>query len=109
MASSKLYCNKKLDQVEVSSFTSGKLFSFTAPHPDRKDLNQDSMGFIEYSKDVGLLILADGIGGHRGGDKASKVVIRSIISSLRNLKKSSLIQKAPLAMARRMKRLENLT
>ena len=108
MASSKFYCNKNLMKVETAPFVSGQLYSFTAPHPDRKDLNQDSIGYIEFSKDVGLLLLADGIGGHRGGDKASRLIVRSIISSLRNLKKSSLIQKAPMAMLKANEKVRKL-
>lgn len=42
--------------------------------------NEDSIGFISLPQEKGLLIVvADGMGGHKGGDIASSIVVKSVL------------------------------
>lgn len=47
----------------------------------KRNLNEDSIGFIEIN-DGYVFIVCDGMGGHEGGEIASKAAIRFIIESL---------------------------
>lgn len=50
-----------------------------------RDHNEDTIGFDE---NIALAVLADGMGGHRGGEMASAITVSSILESItENLKK----------------------
>jgi len=46
-----------------------------------RDHNEDSIG---ENRDLGLAVLADGMGGHRGGEVASAIAVSTILESLDN-------------------------
>ena len=46
-----------------------------------RDQNEDSIG---ENQDLGLAVLADGMGGHRGGEVASAIAVSTIMESLAN-------------------------
>ncbi len=46
-----------------------------------RDHNEDSIG---ENQDLGLVVLADGMGGHRGGEVASAIAVSTIMESLTN-------------------------
>jgi len=46
-----------------------------------RDQNEDSIG---ENQDLGLAVLADGMGGHRGGEVASAIAVSTILESLDN-------------------------
>lgn len=70
----------------ISGNILGGTFSyFSQKNPTLERDNQDSIGV--YSKeDQAVLIVADGIGGHRMGDEASKIAVTSIIDSCEKIK-----------------------
>jgi protein phosphatase len=46
-----------------------------------RDHNED---FITWEKDLGLLLLADGMGGHNAGEVASKMAVESIVQEIKD-------------------------
>lgn len=48
----------------------------------RRTQNEDH---IDFDEDLGIAVLADGMGGHRGGEIASSMAVESILEKLRNL------------------------
>ncbi len=58
-----------------------KLNSWSATDVGRKrDHNEDS--FIA-DEDLGLFMVADGMGGHQGGDRASKMAVEALTAAVR--------------------------
>lgn len=47
-----------------------------------RELNEDSYGFLEMNQSA-CWIVADGLGGHRGGETASKVAVEAALASFR--------------------------
>lgn len=46
----------------------------------RRESNQD---FVLFDEDLGLYLLADGMGGHRGGEVASRMAVETVHASIR--------------------------
>jgi serine/threonine protein phosphatase PrpC len=47
-----------------------------------RELNEDSYGFLEMNR-AACWVVADGLGGHRGGETASKVAVDAVLASFR--------------------------
>lgn len=46
-----------------------------------RDNNQDYCGFIELDSSTGCWVLADGLGGHQGGEVASKLLVDTLLTA----------------------------
>lgn len=56
-----------------------------------RQINQDRIGFAERGNSV-LLVLADGLGGHEGGELASELLVQAIIHAYQSIKQSMITQ-----------------
>ncbi|MEW4488289.1 PP2C family serine/threonine-protein phosphatase [Thalassoglobus sp. JC818] len=54
----------------------------TMKSPSRETENEDSLGVLSASADQGILVVADGLGGHRGGKNASRALVHSLRKGL---------------------------
>lgn len=77
-----LYIEKKLEDVEVHPFCGGTAVVFTTGSPAKESANEDSAGLIPYDAESGILVVADGAGGSRGGAQASATTIYELVASL---------------------------
>ena len=78
-------CNQNMDTPISGNILGGTFSYFSQKNPNLERDNQDSIGL--YSRDdQAILIVADGIGGHRMGDEASKIATTSIIDSCEKVK-----------------------
>lgn len=86
---SEQFSNTKHDQVQRVELGKFSLSYFTTPHADT---NEDSIGYF-HDPETGttILLLADGMGGHSEGDKASKTVIQGLLSELKKAKEGGFI------------------
>ena len=79
---SKLFVDEDMSEAEFYSLSSGVAGVFVARSPGRTTPNEDAAALIQYGKDCTMLIVADGAGGARGGDKASALAVKKMLSSL---------------------------
>lgn len=86
-----------LPKVQLSDIGSGQAASFSMKSPVRESGNQDSLGAFSISADRGLLIVADGVGGHRGGRRASQSLVRAIEKTADGLTKA--IDRPPMLIS----------
>jgi serine/threonine protein phosphatase PrpC len=61
-----------IDELEVALYT-------TPGSRKGKTKNEDSCGYIYQGKDQAVLIVSDGMGGHKMGDKASRIAINTLV------------------------------
>ncbi len=64
-----------------------------------REMNQDAIGYSERGNSV-LLVLADGLGGHEGGELASELLVQAVIHAYQSVKQAMITQpSAFLALA----------
>ena len=66
-------------EVELAKFCSGTSASCSHKCPDKVSPNEDAAAWIELSDNHGVMVVADGMGGHCAGDRAARTAIESII------------------------------
>lgn len=59
-------------------FGGGLAAAFTRRCPGKQSPNEDSAAVIPFTEDSGLLVVADGVGGNRAGDRASAMVVATL-------------------------------
>jgi serine/threonine protein phosphatase PrpC len=75
----RLYINEDLCTGEVISLGSGTAAVYTAKAPDgRHEKNEDSAAVIPAGLRAGVLAVADGVGGSRGGGQASSLAVTTL-------------------------------
>lgn len=68
-----------MDRAEIHPVASGIAGVFTARAPDLVDEpNEDSLGIFSIDEQSGVLALADGLGGRRGGSMASGLAVKKL-------------------------------
>jgi len=80
------HCNKSLEKYELYSILDGTVAIYAMKRPGSDRDNQDSCAIIPLSNNKAILALADGVGGARGGDVASRLAIETLIEGTRNYK-----------------------
>jgi len=78
------FFNTNHDKVQTIELGKNRLGYFTTPY---HEVNQDSIGYFHDPDSMTtIMLLADGMGGHSEGEKASKAVIQGIINELKKAK-----------------------
>ena len=100
--------NQSMSEVKDSSFLDGSVAYIAIKCPGLERDNQDSLGAFSQDKNIGICLLADGIGGHRAGDQASKIAISSIIEQFKKSKSNSSREKVFEGLEHANKNIRNL-
>ncbi|MCB0353407.1 MAG: protein phosphatase 2C domain-containing protein [Bdellovibrionales bacterium] len=76
--------NGRIDQPQSFSLSNGNAAYFIAPSSERskENLNQDSLLILDMREEGIVLCVADGLGGARGGDQASRIALESLQESV---------------------------
>jgi serine/threonine protein phosphatase PrpC len=77
-----LFVNEDLVVPRAFSVGAGTAVVYSIKCPDERPKNEDCAAVFPISADAGVLAVADGAGGLRGGDQASSVAIELMQSSL---------------------------
>ncbi len=72
-----------MESVESCTLNVGESVHYAIASPDKTTGNEDSMGILQIEHNVAALVVADGLGGYRAGDKASFTAIKTLFKSLR--------------------------
>lgn len=79
MTAKHIFCHEQMAHAEYHEFLGGEAVIYSTPSPDKsKDNNQDSCALVSFNEKSGLLVVADGVGGHRGGQNASAHAIEQM-------------------------------
>lgn len=72
-----------MDTLATYTFSGGTACAFSSKSPDKMTLNEDSYALIPCGDLSGVLVVADGLGGLRSGDVASRAVVTSLARAIK--------------------------
>jgi serine/threonine protein phosphatase PrpC len=71
-----------MDEVATFDFAGGTAVVYTTPSPGKQTPNEDVAALLPMSATAGVLAVADGLGGHVGGERASRMTVETIQSAM---------------------------
>ena len=71
-----------MDEVEIHTVAGGQAAVFSARCPERESANEDAAAILSFGAEACVLMVADGMGGERAGDRASALAVRSMQQAL---------------------------
>lgn len=80
----RLYTGQNMTEPVLTSFGAGEAAVFTAKSPDKPTSNEDAAALIPFDDSSGVLVVADGVGGTRAGEAASRCTVEALRAALRN-------------------------
>ncbi|QDU39180.1 Putative protein phosphatase 2C-type [Maioricimonas rarisocia] len=84
----RIYRETGIDSVTTRPFAGGIVTVVSTACPGKTTPNEDSAGLVDCGTRAGVLLVADGVGGHRGGEFASENVVRIVAEHLDELRAS---------------------
>lgn len=67
-----------MESAQDQRFLNGQATIYTTRMPDKETVNEDAAALIPYDKQSGVLLVADGLGGTRGGEEAARIAVESL-------------------------------
>lgn len=67
-----------MEAAQSQRFLTGEATVYTTRMPDKETVNEDAAALIPYDKQSGVLLVADGLGGTRGGEEAARIAVESL-------------------------------
>lgn len=83
----KLFFESKLTEPLFYAVCDGTVSIFTTPDPEKTTVNEDAAGIIPLEDKHAILAVADGVGGSKAGNLASRIVIESLAAESTNFYK----------------------
>jgi PPM family protein phosphatase len=76
------FLNLEIVPGEVSAFAGGSVAVYSARCPDKQTPNEDAAVLIPFNGHAGVLAVADGLGGERAGEQASRTALGELVASI---------------------------
>ncbi len=73
-----IFAAETMADARLFDFAGGSAIVFSTPRPENETSNEDSAALIPSGSESGLVVVADGLGGSRAGDQASKAAIETM-------------------------------
>ena len=84
----KLYFECDMEETETFSIGGGTAAVFTRRGPDKETPNEDAAALIPFDAESCVLVVADGVGGVRGGELASRLAVEALWTELTHAAKN---------------------
>lgn len=77
-----LFLERQMEAIEIHDFCGGKAATFSMRSPVKETANEDAAALIPFDAESGILMVADGLGGQRGGAQAAATTVYELVASL---------------------------
>ncbi len=77
-----LVCDQHMPAPCRRSLAGGEVVFLSRRCPEKPTANEDSVALIPYGEDAAVLVVADGMGGSRAGDQASRIAVEELAMAL---------------------------
>jgi len=77
----RLYAETDMAQVECYPMAGGTVCVYSCRAPGKDTVNEDSVAVVETGPDSGLIAVADGAGGFRVGEVASRIALQAVLTA----------------------------
>jgi len=77
-----VFIDRDMEEAEIHAVARGQAAVFSARCPGRDSANEDAAAILSFGPDACVLMVADGMGGERAGDRASALAVRSMQQAL---------------------------
>jgi serine/threonine protein phosphatase PrpC len=78
----KIYFAEDMQDIASFAFAGGTVCVYTARSPEKTTPNEDSLALLPCADQTGVLVIADGLGGLRAGDLASRHAVDSLAAAV---------------------------
>ena len=85
-----IYCESNMDAAVRHELPDGEAVVFSTRAPDKETSNEDAAALLSFNEHAQVLTIADGMGGARLGETASRLTIESLRESLQNASENDL-------------------
>jgi len=78
----KIYLSEDLQDISVFTVAGGTACVFTVRSPEKTTSNEDSLALLPCAEHTAVLVIADGLGGLRAGELASRHAVESLAAAV---------------------------
>src|SRR6056297_1516355 len=84
-----IICDQETGALGSGQFLGGQLAAYSARCPTKTTANEDAAAVIPFDDGMGVLLVADGMGGHANGEQAAQAAIQAMVTSIEEARLSS--------------------
>lgn len=85
-----------MEEPTTAPFLGGNACIFSTRSPDKTSDNEDCAALIPFSESSGVLLVADGMGGHASGEVASRLALEAMAESLHEGRTTGLLLRSAI-------------
>lgn len=78
-----VFYDQEMAAAQICPFLGGCVAIFSARSPGKESPNEDAAAIIPFDESSGILVVADGMGGHAAGEVASRAAIEEMVTAIR--------------------------
>lgn len=78
----KTFFDQRMPEALHLDFIGGQAVVFSARCPTKETANEDALAIVPVEENSGVLVVADGMGGHAGGEAAAKTAIQEVVTAI---------------------------
>ncbi|NQZ97679.1 MAG: serine/threonine-protein phosphatase [Myxococcales bacterium] len=92
----RLFLERDMEAPETFPVPGGVASVFSSRSPDKETPNEDAAALIPFGDDAVVLVVADGVGGVRGGEQASRLAVEALWTELAKAAESGAVLRSAI-------------